>query len=231
MAFNYSERFRTPVILLIDETIGHLRESVDLSKYEKIKIINRQVPSVSPEKYLPFAAEDHEPPQMAPFGKGYRFHVTGLVHDESGFPCTDNHAAIEKLLRRLNNKIMAYQDEITLYKEYMTEDADFLIIAFGSAARSAASAVSLLRKEGIKAGLLYLQTLWPFPEKLIYEKCLHKRLVLVPEMNLGQYAGEIKKVVNDNTAVVQVSQIDGQLLKPQKIISSFKGEEKHAKVL
>lgn len=90
MAFNYSERFRTPVILLVDETIGHLRESVDLSKYEKIKIVNRQIPYVSPEKYLPYAAEDNEPPKMAPFGEGYRFHVTGLVHDESGFPCTSN---------------------------------------------------------------------------------------------------------------------------------------------
>lgn len=231
MAFNFSERFRTPVILLMDETIGHLRESVDLRKYDSIKIIKRQAPWVGPEKYLPYAAEEDEPPPMASFGEGYRYHVTGLVHDESGFPCTGNHAAIDRLLRRLNNKIIAHQDEITLFKEMLTEDAEYLIIAFGASARSAASAVVQARKEGIKAGLLHLQTLWPFPEKLVHRKTLGKRAVVIPEMNLGQYAREIKKVVSDRTMVVTIHQIDGKLFHPRKIIAYFRGEEKHAEVL
>ncbi len=231
MAFNYAERFRTPVILLLDETIGHLRESVQLDKYDKMKIFSRPRPWETPDKYLPYAAEDDEPPPMAVFGEGYRYHVTGLVHDETGFPCTGNHAAIDRLLRRLTNKILAHEDEITLYKETMTEDAEHLLIAFGASARSAASAVKIARREGIRAGLLQVQTLWPFPEKLIRQKTLGKRSVLVPEMNLGQYAREIKKVVSDKTMVVTLSQIDGRLFHPNKILAYFKGEEKHAEVL
>jgi len=231
VAFNFAETFRTPVILLLDETIGHLRESVNLDRYHNIKIASRKTPWVSPEKYLPFQAEGDQPPPMAPFGEGYRYHVTGLVHDETGFPCAGNHAAIEKLLLRLDKKITGHMETTTLYNEVLTDDADHLVIAFGASARSAAGAVKIARKEGIRAGLLQLQTLWPFPEKLIREKTWEKKSVLIPEMNLGQYAREIKKVVSDKTSVVTIYQVDGSLFHPNKIMAYFRGEEKHAEVL
>lgn len=231
IAFNFAETFRTPVILMLDETIGHLRESVNLERYRNVKINYRQTPWVSPEKYKPYQAETDQPPPMASFGEGYRYHVTGLVHDETGFPCAGNHAAIERLILRLENKITSHLDTITLYNELMTEDAEYLVIAFGASARSAAAAVKLARQEGIKAGLLQLQTLWPFPEKLIRDKTRDKKTVLIPEMNLGQYAREIRKVVSDRTAVVTIYQVDGSLFHPNKIMAYFRGEEKHAEVL
>ncbi len=231
MAFNYSERFRTPVVLLLDETIGHLRESVDLKKYEDTRIINRPVPWEAPGQYLPYKAEGDEPPPMASLGEGYRFHVTGLVHDESGFPVAGNHAAIDRLLTRLSNKIIKRQEEITLYKEFMTENAQYLVIAYGATARSAYGAVELARKEGYRVGLLHMQTLWPFPEKLVRQKTLGKKTVLVPEMNLGQYAREIKKTVADQTQVVTLSQVDGRIFHPSRIVAFLRGEAKYAQVL
>ena len=230
-AFNFSERYRTPVVLLLDETIGHLRENINTEKYKSIKIYNRQSPFVAPDKYLPFSAEPDKPPVLASFGEGYRYHVTGLVHDETGFPCTGNFAAIDRLLRRLNNKLTAHEDELTLYRQWLVEDAEYLIIAYGASARSAAGAVKMAREEGIKAGLLQVQTLWPFPEKLIYQKSMNKKSVIVPEMNLGQYAGEIKKIVPDKIPVVTLSQVDGSLFHPRVILAYFRGEEKHAQVL
>jgi len=229
-AFNFSERLRTPVILLLDETIAHLRESVDLGKYREIRIVNRQLPRVSPEKYLPYAAEENEAPPMIPFGEGYRYHVTGLVHDETGFPCTGNNTAIEKLLRRLNGKIKAHLGEILLFKELLTEDAEYLIIAYGAVARSAAEAVKLARNEGVKAGLLQMQTLWPFDADFIYKKTSQKKTVFVPEMNLGQYAGEVRKAVGNTVPVIPIPQVDGMLIHPRKILAYLRGEEKYAQV-
>ncbi len=229
-AFNFSEKLRTPVILLLDETIGHLRESVDLEKYREIRIVNRQLPRVSPEKYLPYAAEENEAPPMIPFGEGYRYHVTGLVHDETGFPCTGNNTAIEKLLRRLNGKIKAHLEEILLFRELLTEDAEYLIIAYGAVARSAAEAVKLARNEGVKAGLLQMQTLWPFDADFIYKKTSQKKTVFVPEMNLGQYAGEVRKAIGNTVPVIPIPQVDGMLIHPRKILAYLRGEEKYAQV-
>ena len=167
-AFNLSEKYRIPVILLLDEIIGHVHEKVTLPDPMDLKIINRKKPSVSPDKYLPYKIDDSLIPEMANFGDGYRYHVTGLVHDETGFP-TNNTEQIDKMLARLNSKIDKYLDDILQYEEIDTADANIGIVAYGSSARSAKNAMRMAREKGTKVGMLRVQTLWPFPEKRINE--------------------------------------------------------------
>jgi 2-oxoglutarate ferredoxin oxidoreductase subunit alpha len=147
-AFNMSEKYRTPVILLLDEIIGHVHEKVTLPDTAGIEIINRKKPSCKPEEYLPYAVDETLIPEMANFGEGYRFHVTGLIHDETGFP-TNNPDKIESMLLRLNTKLDKHLDEILQYEESMTQDAKIGIICYGSSARSARYALRKAREEGI----------------------------------------------------------------------------------
>ena len=220
-AFNWSERLRVPAILLMDETIAHLRESVTLPEYDSIKVVSRKKPVASPEKYLPYKPDGDDIPPMAPFGTGYRYHVTGLVHDHSGFPTTNNHEEVENLLTRLDRKIKRNQKELTYYSELFLEDADMVVIACGASARSAAAGVKEARKKGIKAGLLALKTIWPFPEDLVARVAEGKKRVIVPEMNMGQLIGEVKKVMGNDRRLTGLQQFDGRLFLPGKIVSSL----------
>lgn len=146
-AFNLAEKYRTPVILLMDEVIGHMREKVEMPNADEIEIYNRKKPSVGADEYLPYKINDGDiVPEMASFGEGYRFHVTGLVHNETGFPTTNSNIA-ENLTNHLVNKIENNMDDIVEYEEYHLEDAEEIIVAFGSTARSAKSAVDALREE------------------------------------------------------------------------------------
>lgn len=224
-AFNYSEKFRLPVIILLEEVIGHLRESVTLPEKNKINIIKREEPSgIAPEEYLPYKAEKNGSPHMAKYGSGYRFHVTGLFHDETGFPVTGNPAEIEKLQMRLRNKLLNNLEEIIIYKEYHTHDADILIIAYGSSVRSSLAALQELRKEGKKVGLMALKTIWPFPCNLIKEMCRDKDRVFVPEHNFGQIAGEVIRCSDSPEKVTSVTQVDGTMIKPEKIAALIRGQ-------
>jgi len=164
-AFNLSEKYRTPVILLMDEVIGHMREKIEIPDPDEIKIINRKKPNVKPDEYLPYKIEENDMiPAMANFGEGYRYHVTGLIHDETGFP-TSNHRIAENLVNRLVNKIKDNADDIVEYEEYLMEDAEQIIVAYGATARSAKSAINQLREEGVKIGLFRPITIWPMAEK------------------------------------------------------------------
>lgn len=216
-AFNYAERFRTPVILLLEEIIGHLRETVSLPDRSAITVIRREKPSVAPGKYLPYLAGKQDPAVLAPFGEGYRFHVTGLFHDEGGFPVAGNHALMESLQLRLRDKILAHQEEITLFNTWYTDDAETLIIAYGSTERSALHALKQARSEGIRVGLLSLKTVWPFPCGLIRKMTLEKKRILIPEHNMGQLAREISRCVDFPSKIISINQIDGTLIKPDKI--------------
>jgi len=221
-AFNLSEQFRTPVLLMTDEIIAHLNEKIELPEPSTIKIINRQKPTVPPEKYVPYAMTDTDIPPMANFGEGYRYHVTGLAHDETGFP-TNDPAKIEEQLLRINRKIERYRDEIVEVEEFATEKMEVLVIAYGATARSAKKAVQLARENGRRAGLLKLKTIWPFPEKEIAQLAQKVSRIVVPELNLGQIAHEVEWATCRALPVVRVNRINGEPITPHEILQAIVG--------
>ena len=230
-AFNLSERFRTPVVLLSEEIIGHSRERVVLPDLSEIKIINRKKPPAGLDRYYPYQADADGVPPMANFGEGYRYHVTGLIHDESGGPTTDPKKA-ESLINRLNNKIMDHLDEITMTESLMTEDAEIIIFAYGATARSAKGAVKKAREMGIKAGLFRPLTIWPFPAKEVAALCARAGAIIVPELNLGQLIGEVERVAGLDTRVTGINRVSGEMIRPDEILDAIKTEvrvKKHAK--
>ncbi len=219
-AINFSEKFRVPVIILLDEVIGHMREKVVLPSPEELTLVERKRTDLPPSEYKPYEADDTGIPAIADFGTGYRWHVTGLFHDENGNP-SGKVETINKQATRLLTKLDPYSDEITLYKSYCTEDADYLLISFGCTARSAAEAVDMARSKGYKVGLLQLQTIWPFPERLVKEFCTGKKAVIVPELNAGQLRGEVQKVITNQT-LSGVNKINGDLITPEEIVMKIK---------
>ncbi|MFA7710045.1 MAG: 2-oxoacid:acceptor oxidoreductase subunit alpha [Candidatus Neomarinimicrobiota bacterium] len=221
-AFNCAERFRTPVLIMTDEIIGHLSEKVELPDPNTLEIITREHPTVSPTEYRPYKMTDSDIPPMANFGEGYRYHVTGLAHDETGFP-TNDPVKIEQQLLRINRKIERYRDQIVEVEEFQTVDMDILVIAYGSTARSAKKAVSQARENGIKAGLLKLKTLWPFPEKEIVALYKTVKKIIVPELNLGQIAHEVEWAVGREKPVVKVNRINGEPITPSEILAAISG--------
>jgi 2-oxoglutarate ferredoxin oxidoreductase subunit alpha len=229
-AFNLSERFRTPVILLSEEVIGHCRERVVLPDISEIKIIDRKKPPAGLARYNPYEPGDDGVPPMANFCEGYRYHVTGLTHDESGGPTTDAEKA-ERLIKRLNNKVMDHIDEITMTESWMTEDAEIIVIAYGATSRSAKRAVKMAREDGIKAGLFRLITIWPFPVKEVTALCRQAHTIIFPELNLGQLIGEVERVARNETNVVGVNLVTGEMITPGEILDKIKSQvkvEQHA---
>ncbi len=215
-AVNFSEKFRTPVVLLLDEVIGHMRERVELPEQESIEIINRKQPSGSPSEYQAYKPDADGVPQMASFGSGYYYHVTGLVHNYQGQP-TQSNVLTAELVERLHTKIDNAKDEITLYTEHYLDDAEVLVISYGGSARAAIAAVKAAREQGIKAGLLKLITIWPFPGHVVQRAAAKAKKVIVPEMNYGQLVGEIERYV-ERDKVVSVTRVDGELFKPEEIL-------------
>lgn len=220
-AFNFSEKLRTPVILLSDEVIGHMRERVVLPKPGELHIIERKKPPAGLKTYYPYRPDSDGVPPMANFCEGYRYHVTGLVHGEDGFPTTQPELA-EELIKRLNKKIINHIDEITLCETLSTEDAEVIVIAYGSVSRSAKRAVKEARKLGIKAGLFRLITIWPFPEKKVKALAAQAKAIIVPEMNLGQIKGEIERVAGSMTKVSGINRVTGELIPPGEILAEIK---------
>ncbi|HOM42649.1 MAG TPA: 2-oxoacid:acceptor oxidoreductase subunit alpha [Bacillota bacterium] len=219
-AFNFAEKYRTPVILLMDEVIGHMREKVQLPDISEIEIIDRKRPDCSSEEYLPYEADNDLVPPMADFGTGYRYHVTGLVHDETGFP-SNSTAVADKLIRRLSNKIEIHRDEIESWEEENTEDAEVLILSYGCVARSSKSAMNILRERGIKAGTFRPITIWPFPEKRLRELAAKVKTIVVPEMNLGQLVLEVERICGCNAKIEKLNKVSCEIIYPEKIVSKI----------
>ncbi len=222
-AFNLAEKYRTPVILLMDEVIGHMREKIEIPDKCDMEIINRIKPTENPENYNPYEVKEGKlVPSMPAFGEGYRFHVTGLVHDKTGFPTNDNKIA-EESIKRLVNKVNDNVDDIVSYEEYKLDDADIAIVAYGSTSRSAKSAVDMAREQGIKLGLFRPITIWPSPEKQIEELSRKVEKIVVVEMNLGQYFLEVDRIASKNTIVRKYGRVNGELITPHEILSIIKG--------
>ncbi|MHA1769345.1 MAG: 2-oxoacid:acceptor oxidoreductase subunit alpha [Candidatus Thorarchaeota archaeon] len=184
-AFNLAEEFRTPVFILADETVGHMREKLVIPDEKDIKIVTRKQPTVDPSEYLPFKADDNLVPPMALLGSKYQFYATGLTHDERGYPSDKEKIQIE-LITRLNDKILKNSDKIVDVEKFQLDDAKIGVIAYGTPSRSAKRAIKDARKEGIKVGLLRLKTVWPFPEKEVVELASSVNHIIVAEQNLGQ---------------------------------------------
>ncbi len=220
-AFNLAEKYRTPVILLTDEVVGHMREKIEIPAQEDIEIYDRVKPKEN-EEYVPFKTEEGEiVPRMANFGEGHRYHVTGLFHDESGFPSNSSENA-EVMLDHLMNKIDNNLDDIIDYEEYMMDDAEFLIVSYGSTARTVRSAIKALRAEGIKAGMFRAITLWPSPEEKLAEISKKFDKILVAEMNLGQYVQEVQRIVKSNSEVYHIGRANGEVTTPSEIVNKVK---------
>jgi 2-oxoglutarate ferredoxin oxidoreductase subunit alpha len=215
-AVNFSEKYRVPVILLMDEVVGHMREKVRLTGPEEIGIINRVKADTPPHWYKPFEDNKTGIPPMANFGEGYRYHITGLTHDEMGFP-TSKQDEIKASIERLFRKITLGLKDIQLYEYDMVDDADIVIVAYGCVARTAKQAVRNLRKKGIKVGLLRLITLWPFPGRVLEPVIKKAKKLIVPEMNMGQIYREVLRVNAGRKEVVRLGRVDGELITPREI--------------
>ena len=222
-AFNLSEKYRIPVILLLDEVIAHMREKVEIPAPEDIEVINRKKPTVPPEEYLPFKPDEDGVPPMANFGEGYRYHITGLIHDHKGLP-TSNSQEIDAFIRRLHNKIQKSIKDIIIYQKYSLDDANIALIAYGSVARAAERTVKLAREEGLKVGLLKLLTIWPFCFEEVNKLAQQVDLVIVPEMNLGQMVLEVERAAQGKCRVVPYGRVDGELINPIEILGKIREE-------
>ena len=220
-AFNLAEKFMTPVFLLLDETLGHMHGKAvvpDLTEVQK-SIVNRRTFSGDKNTYKPYDVPQDEPAILNPFFQGYRYHITGLHHGPTGFP-TEDATLSQNLIDRLFNKILCKRDEIVTYEEYCLDDAEILLIAYGSTSRSAKEAVDRLRKEGVKVGLFRPITLWPSPRKEL-EK-LGKRFdkILVAELNKGQYVVEVEHSMKKEVQLL--AKANGRPLSPIEIANKIK---------
>ena len=218
LAFNLSEKFRIPVVLLIDEVVGHMREKMVLDDEEKIEIFNRVKPTMPPEWYIPYEDTPSGVSPMANFGEGYRYHVTGLTHDVRGFP-TSRPDEIGPFISRLHRKISSHFSEIQTAEFFQTEDAEITIVAYGCVARSAKRAVIEAREKGLKVGLLKLSTIWPFMRTAVEKALQTSKILIVPEMNMGQISREVKRVNRGVARVITLNKVDGTIITPMEILS------------
>jgi len=216
-AFNLAEKYRTPVFVLFDEIVGHMREVVTIPHEGELPVVDRAKPDVeNKEDYLPYDNRFEIPP-LAAFGDGYRFHVTGLNHDEDGFPTNDSKK-IDAGNRKIMDKIENNKDDIWSCEEVNTDDAEVLVFAFGSTARSASFAVRKAREQGIKAGLLRPLTIWPFPDEPLRKAAAKAKTVIVPELNLGQTVLEVERCV-PGAEVRGIHRVDGEPITPAQILA------------
>ena len=228
-AVNLAEKYRTCVVLLSDEVLGHMRETVNLPDLSKIKIIDRIKPTIPPEWYKHFPENPKYPMPMASFGEGYRFHVTGLSHDEKGFP-TNKAKEISRMMERFRKKIEYYIEDIVQIESFFMEDAKIAIFTAGITARAAKEAIIKARKRGIKVGLLRPLTIWPFPDAAVKKYLGDKKAIIVPELNEGQLSLELKRVmggiwnyeIRKTKNIVELHKNSGELITPEEIFQAIR---------
>ncbi len=219
-AFNLSEKYRTPVILLMDEIIGHLREGMELPKAEDLEIVDRPTVDYPDHKRPPYhMVPGQMVPKMAPFGQGQRYNITGLIHDETGFP-TNSNAEAAKLIERLMHKISDNYEDIVQAESLYTDDCDTLVVCYGGTMRAAQSAVEAARAKGLKVGIFRPITIWPFPEKELKEAAKNVKRVITVEHNCGQLVLEVERVVK-NCPVEFFGKANGTVITPEEILSSL----------
>lgn len=221
-AYALSEKYRTPVILLMDEIIGHMREKIELpDNYDEIPQAERRQPDCSPEEFKAYATDESLVPAMPPFGSGYRWHVTGLVHDETGFPKGTGAATVAAADRQYR-KLYDNLDDIVQVENYRMEDAQAAIVAFGGAARTAYEAVDMARAEGLKLGLVRPVTIWPFAQKQMEALAEKVNCIIVHELNCGQYVLEVERAVKGKVPVISYAKYDNEPATPAQLLAEAK---------
>lgn len=221
-AYALSEKYRVPVILLMDEVIGHMREKIELpDDYSDFPQAERKQPDCAPEDFKAYATDESLVPAMPAFGSGYRWHVTGLVRDETGFP-KGTPAATLAAANRQRAKLENNLDDIVQVENYRMEDADFAVVAFGGAARTAYETVDMARAEGLKVGLVRPVTIWPFAEAQMKELAGRVKGILVHELNCGQYVHEVERAVNGKVPVSLYAKYDNEPATPAQLLEEVK---------
>lgn len=228
-AMNLAEKYRTCVVLLSDEVLGHMRETIELPDLSKIKILKRIQPSIPPEWYKHYPENPKYPMPMASFGEGYRYHVTGLAHDSNGFP-TNLGSEVQSMSVRLQKKIVNNIDDIVQIESFQMDDAKIAIFAAGITSRAAKEAVVMARRKGVKVGMLRPLTIWPFPDRAVKKYLGDKKAVIVPELNEGQLSNELKRVmggiwnydIRKTKNIIEIQKFSGQLITPDEILATIK---------
>jgi 2-oxoglutarate/2-oxoacid ferredoxin oxidoreductase subunit alpha len=222
-AFNLSEKYRTCVVLLLDEVLGHMREAVKLPDMANVRVISRIKPTVPPHWYKHYDENQKYLSPLASFGEGYRFNVTGLTHDQLGFP-TNKASEAADMMERLRKKITYNIRDLVQIESYKMEDAKIAIFAAGVVARAAKQAVAMARAEGIRVGLLRPLTIWPFPDDAVRKMLRDVEIVVVPELNQGQLVREIQRLVKtkDDSKIIKIQKVNGDLISPTDILRKMK---------
>nr|MDK2851158.1 2-oxoglutarate/2-oxoacid ferredoxin oxidoreductase subunit alpha [Candidatus Cloacimonadota bacterium] len=222
-AVNLSEKYRTCVVLLLDEVIGHMRESVRLPDMANVRVINRIKPTVPPHWYKHYDENQKYLSPLASYGDGYHFHVTGLTHDSQGFP-TNKAVEAGDMMDRLRKKITYNIRDLVQIESHEMDDANIAIFAAGITARAAKAAISMAREEGFKVGLLRPLTIWPFPDDAVRKMLRNVETVIVPELNQGQLIREIRRLTKDknDSNIVSIQRVNGQLITPNDILRKIK---------
>ncbi|HOQ47454.1 MAG TPA: 2-oxoacid:acceptor oxidoreductase subunit alpha [Bryobacteraceae bacterium] len=219
-AFNLAEQYRTPVMFMMDECVGHMTEKVVIPRPEDIEIYPRRLTRKPPSEYKPYEPAEDLVPEMAHAGNGYRFHVTGLTHDERGYPAM-NAATQDRLVRRLKEKIRAAEDRLTFVDEDGVEDAQVIVVSYGITSRVAERAIEMARQKGVKTGRCRLIGIWPFPEKRIRALAQRARAFVVPEINLGQIAREVERAAGGHARTISVTHAGGGVHRPEDIFEAI----------
>ncbi|HUT55139.1 MAG TPA: 2-oxoacid:acceptor oxidoreductase subunit alpha [bacterium] len=227
-AFNLSETYRLPVLVMADEVVGHMNERVVIPAEDKIERIERTRPTSPPEKYLPYHPGPGGVAPMACFGDGHRVHVTGLTHDERGYPVMDA-ATQEQMVGRITQKVSQNAGKIASCEMADMDDAEVAVVAYGISARSARRAVCDARDQGIKAGLVKLNTVWPFPEDLIRDLAGNVRAMIMPEINLGQMVLELERCAAGKCPVRLVAHAGGSIIRPAAVLEAIEAALKEAR--
>ena len=219
-AFNYSEKYRCPVFVMLDEVVGHMTEKVVIPPADQIEVEPRRYTKLPPEEFLAFKPKDDLVPDMPHVGEGYNVHVTGLTHDERGYP--DMRPEVQSvLIRRLVEKITKNVDQITLFEEDQTEGAEVVVVSYGITSRVAQRAIDMARAKGVKVGKFRLITAWPFPEKQIAAIAKKVKGIVVAELNLGQMVREVERAAAGQTVVRLVGHAGGSVHKPEDILNAI----------
>jgi 2-oxoglutarate ferredoxin oxidoreductase subunit alpha len=219
-AFNLAERYRVPVLLMMDEVVGHMTEKVIIPEAEKIEVEPRYHTHKPPAEYLPYETNGNKVPEIAHAGEGYRFHITGLTHDERGYP-NMNAPTQDKLVRRLQEKITSASDDIVMYEEDGVENADVVVVSYGITSRVAQRAIELARDKGLSVGKFRMITAWPFPHARIAALAAKVKAFVVPELNLGQMVREVERAANGKAKTVPVSHAGGGVHRPEAILEAI----------
>jgi 2-oxoglutarate/2-oxoacid ferredoxin oxidoreductase subunit alpha len=219
-AFNFAEEFRVPVMLMMDEVVGHMTEKVVIPPAEDIEVTPRKHTRKAVEEYEPYGTNGDLVPEIAHAGEGYKFHVTGLTHDEHGYP-NMNVQTQDKLVRRLQNKIRTAIDHVSLYEEEGTEGADVIVISYGITSRVAQRAIDLARNQGLRVGKCRLITAWPFPEAHIRKLAAKAKAFVVPELNLGQMVREVERCAAGKARTISVPHAGGGVHRPEDILKAI----------